>query len=415
MALPELTIIKSSLTRNNYSTVSSYISVEDFPQELQLLWRCLDNFYRDSSNNELTIDDLSNLVFSSRPKDRDFVIALFDNLKTIEVSKDSVVALCKALQESKLLRAVALTAYDAAEGKEKEKERLSELLEQLRKLQEDSHGAPDDEYEFVTDDLDTLLDRQVSTPGLRWRLNSLNRNLGSLRKGNFGFIFARPETGKTTLLTSEVSHMAEQVKDDDGPILHLNNEQEGDIVQLYYYRSVLGWSLEQILANRKKARDMFMEKTRGKILVYDRAQISKRDVEKLCERYKPSLLIYDQIDKITGFSNDREDLRLGAIYQWGRELAKTYCPSIGVCQADGTGEGQRWLTMGNVANAKTSKQAEADWILGIGKVNDPGYEKLRFMHLSKNKLLGDPDTDHSNRHGRWEVLIEPEKARYRDL
>jgi hypothetical protein len=383
---------------------------------LQGIYRSLETFYRSYPDvNDISLSDLSNLFFSSRPKDRDFYVALFDNLQTLESNDLTVLQLCRALQESKLLRAVALTAYDAAEGKEKEKERLSELLEQLRKLQEDSHGAPDDEYEFVTDDLDALLDRQVSTPGLRWRLNSLNRNLGSLRKGNFGFIFARPETGKTTLLTSEVSHMAEQVKDDDGPILHLNNEQEGDIVQLYYYRSVLGWSLEQILANRKKARDMFMEKTRGKILVYDRAQISKRDVEKLCERYKPSLLIYDQIDKITGFSNDREDLRLGAIYQWGRELAKTYCPSIGVCQADGTGEGQRWLTMGNVANAKTSKQAEADWILGIGKVNDPGYEKLRFMHLSKNKLLGDPDTDHSNRHGRWEVLIEPEKARYRDL
>jgi hypothetical protein len=71
--------------------------------------------------------------------------------------------------------------------------------------------------------------------------------------------------------------------------------------------------------------------------------------------------------------------------------------------------------MANVADAKTSKQAEADWILGIGKVHDTGYERLRFLHLSKNKLMGDMDTDPKMRHGRWEVLIDPEIGRYRDI
>lgn len=71
--------------------------------------------------------------------------------------------------------------------------------------------------------------------------------------------------------------------------------------------------------------------------------------------------------------------------------------------------------MANVANAKTAKQAEADWILGIGKTNDPGYEMVRFLHLSKNKLSGDEDTDASLRHGKREVLIEPSVARYVDL
>jgi hypothetical protein len=96
-------------------------------------------------------------------------------------------------------------------------------------------------------------------------------------------------------------------------------------------------------------------------------------------------------------------------------LLSNIAPVIAVCQADGTGEGQKWLTMSNVANAKTSKQAEADWILGIGKVNDPGYDSLRFLHLSKNKLLGDVDTKPDQRHGRREVLIEAPTARYKDI
>jgi hypothetical protein len=71
--------------------------------------------------------------------------------------------------------------------------------------------------------------------------------------------------------------------------------------------------------------------------------------------------------------------------------------------------------MNNVANAKTSKQAEADWILGIGKLNDPGWDSVRFLHLSKNKLLGDEDTIPEQRHGRREVLIDPTIARYKDM
>jgi hypothetical protein len=68
-----------------------------------------------------------------------------------------------------------------------------------------------------------------------------------------------------------------------------------------------------------------------------------------------------------------------------------------------------------VANAKTAKQAEADWILGIGKSHDVGWETIRFLHLSKNKLMGDKDTDPTMRHGKVEVVIKPEIGRYVDL
>jgi hypothetical protein len=105
----------------------------------------------------------------------------------------------------------------------------------------------------------------------------------------------------------------------------------------------------------------------------------------------------------------------GAIYQWARELAKKYAPSIGVCQADGSGEGQKWLTMANVSNAKTSKQAEADFILGVGKTHDEAAEYIRYINISKNKLMGDADSEPALRHGRFEVIIEPEIARYKDV
>jgi hypothetical protein len=71
--------------------------------------------------------------------------------------------------------------------------------------------------------------------------------------------------------------------------------------------------------------------------------------------------------------------------------------------------------MQNVADAKTAKQAEADWIAGIGKSHNPNEESIRFINLSKNKLQGDSDTVPELRHGRFEVLIEPQVARYKDI
>jgi hypothetical protein len=402
------------LQRKSFEQIEALIEEVDLPVELQGVYRCLKNFFGAYESETLTVDDLANLFFASRPKDREFYQALFANLKTIEASGESVQMLCKALKRARIQRTLAEKYYEASEGKQEAYKAAKALYAELELLDAQPDDAPG-EFQFVTQDLSTLISRTMEKPGLRWRLNSLNRNLGSLRKGNFGFIFARPETGKTTFLCSEATFMAEQLADDAGPIIHLNNEQGGDEVQLRYYQAALGCTMEQLLGNMPAAQKQWEEKTKGKLQVYDSGQIHRKQVEKLCEIHKPSLIIYDQIDKIHGFDADREDLRLGSIYIWARELAKSYCPAIGVCQADGTGEGVKWLTMAHVANAKTSKQAEADWILGIGKTADPGYEKLRFLQLSKNKLMGDKDTDPKMRHGKWECLIDTEVGRYRDF
>jgi len=298
-----------------------------------------------------------------------------------------------------------------AEGRSS-KERLFELLAQFT---DDSSNTASNAEAFVTDDLETLYNETWASPGLRWRLNSLNKRLGSLRKGDFGFIFARPETGKTTFLASEISHMASQLSPEAGPILHFNNEEQGNKVMLRYYQAVLGYTSPEVWSNKQGNQIKYHDITHGKISIIDRAEIHKNRVEQMCKELRPSLLIFDQIDKIKGFNADREDLRLGAIYIWARELAKNYCPTIGVCQADGTAEGVKWLTMDHVANAKTSKQAEADFILGIGCIHDPVFESVRFINISKNKLQGDEDTDPKLRHGRFECLIRPDIARYEDM
>jgi len=400
----------------DYSVWEQYkdqLTLASLPKEIQPLFSVVDSFHSQNEQHlSLSVDDLANLLVPHIAKDKDYYLGMLENIRKCEASPDTTHTLVQSLVATKHLKDISLAAYDVTQGK-MSMDKLNDLI----KVYQHSLDEPTttDEFAFVTDDLEVLANETITAPGLRWRSNTLNQMVGSLRKGDFGFIFARPETGKTTFLAGETTFMAEQLKPDSGPIIWFNNEEQGNKVKLRCYQASLGLTLPQLLADLPGNKHAYHQKTKGLHKIFDSATIHRSVVEKVCKQYKPSLVIFDQIDKIQGFNNDREDLRLGAIYIWARELAKEYCPVVAVCQADGTGEGVKWLTMGHVANAKTAKQAEADWILGIGKIPDAGYENVRYLHASKNKLAGDPDTIPDLRHGKKEILINPSIARYEDI
>jgi replicative DNA helicase len=341
-------------------------------------------------------------------KDENY-LPIFNQLDKLTVEDGTISTYLETTKKRSLAKKVALTALSVSEGT-KDWEDLATEVASL--ASNDILTNPFDE-DFVNETLETLEQSQHLQPGLRWRLNSLNRALGSLRTGDFGFVFARPETGKTTFLASEITFMAGQT---DRPILWFNNEEQGGKVLLRCYQGAIGRSTADIWSDKAASEREFATVTKGNIRIVRDPTISKRRVEELCKQYKPALIIFDQIDKIKGFhDNDRNDIELKAIYVWAREVAKIYAPVIAICQAGASGDGKRWLTMNDVDNSKTGKQGEADWILGIGKVYDDALQDVRFLHLSKNKLLGDTDADESLRHGKWEVRIKPEVARYEDF
>ena len=404
----ELSLIKLFLKKEEQPSLIN-ISVQDFPKELQPLFSVLSN-YVVNDNQDLSVGDLANLFFASHNKDKDYYEALFKNLAELEVGDATTKVLLNGIVQKKRLKELSVSAYEVYEG-HKDINDFLPLLENFNAVPEEVQ----EEDEFVSDDLELLINTAYLTPGLRWRLKTLNVMMGSLRKGNFGFIFARPETGKTTLLASEITFMATQLGPDDGPILWIANEEPAVNVKLRVYQAFFGIDLPTLLSDKAGWAKKFQEATNGKIKIPERQTLTKTDIEKLCKKYKPSLLVLDQLSKIAGFEADRYDLELGNATTWARNLAKEYCPVIGVHQADGNAEGAQWLNMGHVANAKTAMQADADFILGVGKQNKDGYETIRYLHLSKNKLLGDSDTKPELRHGKVETIINPMIARYEDL
>lgn len=412
--LPELVIIKYLLKYSNYNKYYKYILISKDYREVGMLHRTLKELHERHPGTDKTVDELEATCHGLYPalarSERATLHELCERLRASEVSDEIAAQLVTEIAARNAARDLALKAINYAEGRGS-KEDLSNLFD-IVVSPSSTVGATQD-WEFVTDDLDALLHTTIRDGGLYWPLASLNKSLGPLRKGDFGFVFARPETGKTTFLSHTAAFMAEQTKE---PIIWVNNEERGEKVKLRIYQSALGKTSRELEAEDVDDNKLrFVEITGGRVQLWDTEISHKRDVEALVERYKPSLLIIDQIDKITGFDAERPDLVFGRIYRWARELAKSYCPVIGTCQADGTGEGVKWLTMSHVAEAKTTKQAEADWILGIGKSNEGGTEDVRFFNISKNKLMGDTHTDPELRHGRFDVWIRPQIARYQDI
>lgn len=414
MYLPERDLVVPLLNKGTYDAYFSSIDLNHLKEnyrELHYLYLSLQGLHEEYPEKDFDLPTLQAYFFLKYPDaDKDIYLELFRTLSEVSLDPEIASGMLKDMKRRQAALRLSESALSFATGHGK----VEAVLDLAKFLDE---GGTDDleEIEVVSDDLEQLLSETIQKAGLRWRLQCLNKSLGSLRKGNFGFLFARPETGKTTFLASECSYMLTQLSAESGPILWFNNEQVGNEVMLRAKQGFAGVTLEALMGNPKKFQKDWQDGVRGKFKLIDDATMDRARVEKICKAMKPSLIIFDQIDKVKGFAADREDLRLGAIYVWARELAKVYCPVIGVCQADGTAENQKWLTMEHVSNAKTSKQAEADWILGIGKIHAEGTENTRYLNISKNKLLGDKDTISDLRHGRFETYIEQDKARYRDI
>jgi hypothetical protein len=413
--VPELAVIRYLLSSDKYKKFSRFVDVPKELREVKVLHHCLRALHEKFPDKDHSIDELEVILHSSYPNmktvEKEAYSLLLEELRKVEVKDEVLQDVLRDVAARSRAREIALASFEVSEGR-KAFEELATLFSNAQESDKDARVSWESSRNFVTDDLFEIEKHTIKGPGLRWRLKWLNRSLGPLRAGDFGFIFARPESGKTTFLADQCTYFAEQAT---APIVWFNNEEQGEKVRLRTFQASLGIPADELWRDKAKVLKVYRERTKGHLRIYDDASIHRNEVESIVAELNPQVIVFDQIDKVKGFDADRPDLVFGRIYQWARELAKRGCAIIGVCQAGGTGEGVKWLTMSHVAEAHTSKQAEADWILGIGRSNESGTDDIRFLNISKNKLLGDEHTDPNERHGRFEVLMRPMIARYEDL
>ena len=387
----------SSITLDIFNTLGEYW--DNYPMRLEVDYDEFRTFYF--------------IVRGKKIKDASLYEMAFDNLKDSETApvKPIVKDILAKLIETDYATRIYDVCVKIGTGSGGELTSIEPLLSDYKK----EIGASVDKSDvFVSPSL-TYLTRAVASGGLNWRLPELNVALGPLRKGDFIIIAARPETGKTTFTASEASYMMPQLPSDEH-VIWINNEEASNKVMMRVIQAYHGITTGALVADATRYEKEFTSNGGDRFLVLDDDSGIKgvNKISTLFAEFKPGLIIFDQLDKVHGFANEsRDDLRIGKLYEWARDIAKEYCPVIAISQVDGTGEGEKWIQMNQLRGSKTDKIGEADAIITIGKSNEPAMDLQRFIHVPKNKLFGGKDSLEAHRHGCFEVEIEPAKARYK--
>lgn len=363
-----------------------------------------------TGKGQATVEELALQFHTSypiiSPTEANLLEPLFNNLQGLSVTPEQAQALLTKLRERSLASEIALKAVEVAADEATFTE-LSELIKQS-----DDQIEEPVEQDFVTDNIVEIQTRYSVEPPFKFRLRTLNKIFGGLHRRTFGFVFARPETGKTQFVVSEAVYLATQVK---SCVLWINNEEDGFALITRLYQAALRKQSHEIFANTEKAREAYQSKIKGRIRIYDRPQATQREIERLVREHRPDVVFIDQLDKVRGATADRYDLLQKALYQWARELAKKYnCAVVGICQAGGSAENKRYLDMNDVDSSHTAKQGEADWMMGLGSTDQIGQEDRRFVSVCKNKLPVVPEMDTNMRHAKIPIKSIPEYQIYED-
>lgn len=414
--LEEISLVLFFLEKNNFDKYYKYISKLNFERETKNFLNTVKEYFKEYPETlHIKVEDL--LIFFSvkHPvlKRNTVYQDYLTKLGSMDINQEVLKENLNNLLEKYYASEIVFSLTEVLDGNtfgvlDEVKAKIDEFEENKIKM------ADDNEHLFVNCTLADLLEEEVRKPGLQWRLDCLNQDIGELRGGTLGHVFARVDTGKTSFLVSEVTHFASQLGPDE-VILWFNNEEKGTRVQLRIYQAVLNCSKDQLLAYSSDAERTFRDRGGDKIRIYDKAPISIDDIESVIagSNKKVRLIVIDQGDKIK-FSGDRDMSsveKLKVLYGRFRELAKVHgCDILTVGQASAQVQGKKWLDTDHMDNSKTGKPGELDYAIGIGRSYEnmgTALDDMRYIHVCKNKMK-------DGVHGRHEVFLNTATAIYRD-
>ena len=401
-------ILKSLLSNEFFITHKTRIRASLFEDEIQDLFKVISQAH-EKYTHDLTEDEILALWKKDNPvatrAEISAVEDLIDSVRRAPVLSEDVAGdVIEGLWKRETGRQIANLGIELAEGNDEAIKHLERMMERSKEgFLPDDFGLP------TTKDISELL--KMTGDDQRWKFNieTFSRHVYGIGPGEFGIVFATPETGKSAFVVSICSGpggFCEQ----GAKVLYLGNEEDTRRTMLRVIQSWSGLNRLEIAQDPRKAADRFTA-IRDRIDMKDTQDWSLDDAEAYIEKMKPDVVVIDQGDKIHingNFAASHEKLR--ELYRRFRELAKRYnCALFVVSQASADAKGKTRLSPFEMEGSKIGKFAESDLIIGIGKmdsndVEDTETDFTRYLTVGKNKLSG--------WHGTIVCQIQPEISRY---
>lgn len=266
---------------------------------------------------------------------------------------------------------------------------------------------------YLSMDIEDIVNTETREQGLRWRMEFLNQKLGGILQGDFGVIAGVPNSGKTTFLISEVTHLASQLPPNK-KVLWFNNEGPDYEIRNRIFQSALNKTVLELRLDYKEAYTKYIDLmgAQDKIQVIKAASQSYRNLEKIimAEKENVGLIVFDMLDKIKGFdrfrTSETSDEKYDRAYEWALNLSILVAPVLGTSQTSYLEDAyqKRWPPMEALKGSRIAKQGDARFMIMIGKDDaEEGTIAPRFISSPKNKVGASI---------RQEVSIDKERARY---
>lgn len=404
----ELKLVKLLLRNSFYEDNKSRVVPDMFPDPLDTLYTTIvqahDKYKKDITCSELRAlhrNQFPTLTRAARNSVEELItdIELDEEEFGVEIAKDVLSEMWK----KETARRVAQEALKVAEGRTESFEEVQHILETTG-----DDFMPVDDLDEETTDLDALIEMAEEELRYRFNLEPLATKVPGVFPGSFTMLLARPETGKTAYLVNMVAGPGGFL--DQGHNVHyLCNEEPSYRTMQRIVSAATGMTWAEIRENREKAYPL-MDKVRKHMHMVYCADMSIERLDAYAKRYKPDVIIVDQLDKMNvSGSFARTDERLGKIYIKARQIAIRHeLAFFGATQASADADGKTTVTYSNAADSRTAKAAECDLILGLGRyamgeeVSEEDH--TRFITVSKNKITG--------RLGKVVCMIDPPISRF---
>lgn len=401
--------IKLLLDHQFYNKIKNKLEDEMFEGEEAYIWAII-KYGHAEFKRDLKVDELYDLIKINNPTltsaAKNNIASIIEDITNAEkANEDFATKVLQFLHKKQVGLFIANYGLELTEGKRSD---LLDLQTKINSVNEDF--LPNDNLNVVPTNVDDVLTALQNRDQWKFNIPSVNAKMPGMSGGDFLYILARPESGKTAFIVNLVAGpggYAEQ-----GANVHcIFNEEPAIRTMMRAISCSTGMTKEEIEADKQKARDLF-NKIRGNLTFVDDVTMTLGRLDTYCRRFKPDVLVVDQLDRVTAsgaFESSHE--RLGEVYSKAREIAKIHdCLLIGVSQASAEAQGKSKVHYSMSEGSKTSKAATADVVLGIGKTDEEGNEgeenTIRTLMFSKNKVNG--------YHGCIHCRIIPKLSRYTD-
>lgn len=399
----EKELIKLLLKKDFYTKNKTKVSKELFTNGTGDLYETIRRAHEDSDAN-LSINEISSLhtdVYNpalTRASKENFINLIKDINSLTEPNETIANNILQSLYKRRLASRIAVLATEIYNGRDAD-------FSEIQKILEEPVSDNDNDYSYVTGDIDTLIESLKDNTKFKFNLAPLRDKVNGVGEGNLVIVFARPESGKTAFwvnLVAGIDGFASQ----GAKVCALINEEPAIRTQMRLINAYTGLTFDEVRADMPLAKEKWAE-IRQNINILDTVDWDLEMVDDFVKKEKPDILVIDQLDKVNVKGNfARTDEKLRAIYTGAREIAKrNNCCVIAVSQASADGHGKFNLTFDMMEGSKTGKAAEADVIIGVGYNNSlEDNQNVRSLAISKNKITG--------WHGLITCTIQPELSRY---